>query len=48
MRQILRGLIAAVREVFRPTWEHPDETDLEAEAEARTEWVRRHRRGEEL
>lgn len=47
MKRLLRGLLAGLRECFRPTWEHPDETDLEADAAARAEWVQKHRREEE-
>lgn len=47
MKRLLRGLLAGLREVFRPTWEHPDETDLEADAAKRAAWVRLHRRHEE-
>lgn len=47
MKRLLCGLLAGLREVFRPTWEHPDETDLEAEAAKRAAWVRLHRHQEE-
>lgn len=42
----LRGILAGLREVFRPTWVHEDESDLQAEAVRRTEWVRQHRHTE--
>lgn len=40
---IWEGIKAALREFAHPTWEHEDETDLEAEAAERTRWVRDHR-----
>ena len=47
MRERWRDLKQALREMFTTTWEHDDETDLEADAAARTEIVRKMRHPEE-
>jgi hypothetical protein len=47
VREFLTNLKAALRETFRPTWTHDDETDADADTSARTAWVRErmHKRG---
>ena len=43
MRQRLADLGRALREFVKPTWDHEDNPDLEADAAARTAWVASHR-----